>query len=893
LLHHHFKSVTLTMKLFTLSICLILSQSIFAQLRLPSFISSDMVLQQQKVNRIWGWADARQLVTVQFKGKKYNTFADQNKAWQVFIEPCNAGNGGDMVITAGKDTQELKNILIGEVWVCSGQSNMEWTMGMLHDTYKDELMTAHNDQIRFVTVRKTLSNHPKQDAILDRKWSPIDTGSIDECSAVAYWYAKALEQKLNVPIGLVITSWGGTPAQSWASFEGLHDFPDYSNTFIDKIQPLDLDDLEYKNRQIQMRFTDNVKAASAFVHKAVNTDFDDRKWDEMYLPKEWEEQGFPNLDGIVMYRLSFKVDKADAGKAAVLNLPAIDDMDSTFLNGVFIGSIYQWDALRTYPIPAGVLKAGKNTLAIVVRDDGGGGGLGPLEDHFNVLIGAKKIALSGKAKYDILVVQEDMTGGHGDLQHQPAVLYNAMIAPLLPLSIRGAIWYQGESNTDRAYEYRTLFPAMIKDWRNRWGQGDFPFFFVQISSFGPLRNEPGASDWALLREAQTQTLALPNTGMVVTTDIGNPGNIHPVKKKEVGDRLAYQALETVYGKDLKVSSGPQYKGFKIKGNQVVIDFSNIGGGLTVNGPKLQGFSIAGADKKFVWADAYIVNNQVVVSNMLVPNPVAVRYAWADSPVEANLYNKEGFPAGQFRTDVVPPNNPVIAHRGAWKKRGLPENSIASLRAAIELGCVGSEFDVRMTVDDSLVVNHDPHYNKMPIETTRYADLVQYKLSNGEKLPTVREYLLAGLENNSGTKLVCEIKPSEVSKERGQLIAEKVNQLVNVLHAQQVVVFISFDYDILKKIVAVNPSASTQYLSGDQSPAQLKSDGIKGADYHFSVYREHPDWVGMAQQNNIALNAWTVNETADIKGLLDAGFNFITTNEPELTLDLFSIKVDYK
>lgn len=238
----------------------------------------------------------------------------------------------------------------------------------------------------------------------------------------------------------------------------------------------------------------------------------------------------------------------------------------------------------------------------------------------------------------------------------------------------------------------------------------------------------------------------------------------------------------------------------------------------------------------------------------------------------------------IKTKMTFANNIVVAHRGAWKKNNFPENSIASLQHAIELKCTGSEFDVWMTADDSLVINHDSDYNKLAIEKTNYANLIAFKLSNGEKLPTLREYLLAGLENNNSTRIVCEIKPSGISKERGKAVAEKVVKLVHELNAQNRIVYISFDYDILKKIIEINPNAITQYLEGDKSPGQLKADGISGADYHFSVFKNHPEWIENAKKNNIILNAWTVNEAADMDWLLANGFDFITTNEPELLFE---------
>lgn len=638
------------MKIFLLAFALAFSQMLSAQLRLPSFLSDGMVIQQNKANRIWGWSKPQQLVKVEFKGITYNSYANDNGEWAVFLEPSSAGKAGSMIVSADAEKIELKNILTGEVWVCSGQSNMELKMSDLTDIYKDEMQTAGNDNIRFVVVNRTFANSPQQDVSLAKKWTAMTPATVGECSAVAYWYAKKLYEKLKVPIGLVTTSWGGTPAESWTSIEGLHAFPGCTNTFIKKIKPLNLSEINQQKQLNNERYQKSISEKVLFVKEAVKPGFDDSRWEEMYLPKPWESQGYPALDGIVIFRSGFNITDADAGKEAVLNMPAIDDLDSTYINGTFIGTNGQWDALRKYSIPSGVLKAGRNSIAIKVQDDGGGGGLSELEDNFNVLVNSKTVALSGKAKYAVVAVLEDVTGGHGAIEDQPAVLYNGMIAPLLPLSVRGVIWYQGESNADRAFEYRSLFPAMINDWRNHWGQGDFPFLFVQLSSFGPLKTQPGESDWALLREAQAKTLALPNTAMAVTIDVGNPDNIHPKQKKEVGNRLAAEAMKRVYGNTKQVSNGPQLKSYRIEGNRVILQFTNTGNGLTVKGKKLSHFAVAGADRKFVWADAIIQGTQIIVSNKLIQKPLAVRYAWADSPVDANLFNKDGYPASPFRTD---------------------------------------------------------------------------------------------------------------------------------------------------------------------------------------------------------------------------------------------------
>lgn len=632
---------------------LLLSAFAGAQLRLPAFFNDQMVLQRDKPNKIWGWDKPGNLVTVKLGGKTYQSVADAAGQWSVFAEPLKAGVVGTMNVNSPSGSLEIKDILAGEVWICSGQSNMEWRMDMLPETYPDELRAASNNQIRFTTINKWLATTPVSDAEILNKWAPVTPATVGNCSAVAYWFAKKLQKDLQVPVGLIVTAWGGTPAQAWTSFEGLYGFPQYAKSYLDNVRPLDLNNLSEKKKEFYQQYQLQVVQRSAYSAMALQTDFDDSGWKEMNLPGPWETQGYPALDGVVTYRLWFTVAQADAGKAAIINTPGIDDIDSTYINGQFIGTTDQWDKPRSYTIPAGILKAGKNLLAVRVTDNQGGGGFAAVPDKFHIRVGDKIIPLSGKAKFDIIAELPDLTAGHGAIEHQPSVLFNAMIAPLLPLSVRGAIWYQGESNADTkegALEYRTLFPAMIQDWRNRWGQGDFPFLFVQLASFGPLQKEPSETNWPLLREAQTRTLQLPNTGMAVTTDIGDPADIHPKRKKEVGDRLAAEALRITYGKNSLISHGPEFAYAVARDNQLIVHFNHTGKGLMAKGGPLKHFAIAGKDKKFYWADAVIRGNQVILTSKQVPRPVAVRYAWADSPVEANLYNKEGYPAGPFRSD---------------------------------------------------------------------------------------------------------------------------------------------------------------------------------------------------------------------------------------------------
>ena len=636
-----------------LILLLLSNHQLNAQLHLPSFFSDNMVIQRECYNHVWGWAKPGSKVELNFGEKQYQTYTDNNGKWSLYLDPTKAGKAGNMQIHSENEELLIRNILCGEVWVCSGQSNMEWMMSLCNTTYRDEISKANNDNIRFMVAERMVAVEPQNDLKLSKSWTSIDSISIKDCSAVAYWYAKTLQEKLRVPIGLIVTSWGGTQAQSWSSIEGLHDFPQYTRVFHDKIRQLDLSSIQEKKNALNYKYEHEVMNSYENGKKYIQPGFDDSQWQIVRLPGEWEENGYPTLDGLAYYRVIFEVPAAMTGKSAVLQLPAIDDKDSTFINGVFVGTTHQWDALRTYTVPSTLLHSGKNVLVMKIEDFGGGGGLSNTESHFAIIVNGQSIPLTGKASFKVEAVLEDITGGSGAIEQQPSVIYNAMIAPLEPLNVKGVIWYQGESNADRPTEYSGLFPAMINDWRNHWHQKHLPFLFVQLSSFGPLHSTPAESNWAALRESQAKSLSLPETGMAVTIDIGEPDNIHPQKKKEVGERLAAQAMKICYKKTDMVAEGPRIKKHVVKGNTIELEMEQTGSGLKIKGKTLKHFAIAGSDKKFVWANASIIGNKIIVTNPIIKQPVAVRYAWADSPVDANLFNAEGYPTVPFRTDDWP------------------------------------------------------------------------------------------------------------------------------------------------------------------------------------------------------------------------------------------------
>jgi len=482
-----------------------------ANVQAHSTFSDNMVLQRYMKVPVWGTADPGESIRVHFNGQTVTTKADSDGKWEVELAPMKAGGPFKMLLV-GNNNVLFENVMVGEVWVCSGQSNMWWTV-KLSANADQEIADAKYPNIRLFTVPAAMAAEPTSD--LNAKWVECSPETVPNFSAAAYYFGCELFKTLNVPVGLIHTSWGGTPAESWTSLPVLKSDPDF--------------DLIVKRYDDQIAGYEKVKA------------------EYPGLLAQWEK---------------------DAEKAKAEGKPAPEK---------------------------------------------------PKEAAYNPWI--------------------------------PSSLYNAMIAPLIPYGIKGAIWYQGESNAAKAYQYRKLFPDMIKNWRKDWGEGDFPFLFVQLANWAPKSEEPYDDYWSELREAQTMTLSLKNTGMALAIDIGDPDNIHPGNKQEVGRRLALNALGIAYGKKI-VYSGPIYRAMEPEYGTIVLLFNHLGGGLVAKGDALKGFTIAGADKKFVPAQAKIDGNYVVVSSPEVKDPVAVRYSWAINP-DGNLYNKAGLPASPFRTDDWP------------------------------------------------------------------------------------------------------------------------------------------------------------------------------------------------------------------------------------------------
>jgi len=643
--------------IYPLIYCLItvlLHGECLAQVKLPRLVRDSMILQREAAIKIWGWASKDEKISVRFHNKTYKTKADAEGNWSVLLSPMKAGGPYTMVI-AGKNKITLKEILIGDVWFCSGQSNMVHQMNIHDVTYAKDITEANNPQIRHFWI-PTLTNLQKpQNDLPTGYWKPAVGEDIRPFSAVAYFFARKLYNKYGVPIGLINASVGGTPIEAWTSEEGLKDFPALITT-IQKNK-----DTAYMNRLNRPpagntnRPQQPTDLGLAGQPKWFDISYQPKGWRSINIPGYWEDQGIKDLNGVVWYRKEIEIPASMVGKPAKIFLGRIVDADELYINGKRVGNTTYQYPQRRYNVPPDVLKAGKNIFVIRVTNNAGKGGFVP-DKPYCIFSGTDTIDLKGTWQYKVGdVFAPGAGGGWGfSAQNQPAALYNAMVAPVINYTVKGFLWYQGEANIGRAEEYARLQPAMIADWRSKWKQADAPFLYAQLPGYMDYNYLPSESNWAALRESQLKSLSVPHTAMAVTIDLGEWNDIHPDNKKDVGERLALAAMRVAYGENI-VHSGPVYQSATIEGNKIIIRFSNTGSGLMFNdsfdvSPTGKEFAIAGPDKKFVWAKAKIEGDKVIVWNELVPNPVYVRYAWADNPVNPSLYNKEGLPASPFRTD---------------------------------------------------------------------------------------------------------------------------------------------------------------------------------------------------------------------------------------------------
>ncbi len=642
---------------------------------LPSLIGDNMLLQQKTDAKIWGKANPGQKINISASwNAEADTKSGEDGKWSVKLTTPEAGGPYTIKISASDTAITINNVLVGEVWFCSGQSNMEMPLAgwppndtIMHSA--DAIAAASIPEIRLFNVVRRIAGDPLEECA--GKWEICTPETVKQFSATAFFFGRKLHTELNIPVGLIESAWGGTPSESWTSSESLMKAGEFVSVLnqIKESAPLQA---EYQNwlnthKQVELKQdgTDQYKDLKFNDDEVPAFDFNDSGWPAMVLPSAFEPV-IGEFDGAVWFRKMIEIPQSMSGKDLVLSLGPIDDMDRTYFNGKLVGATETagfWQTDRVYNIPAAQVKAGNNQISIRVIDTQGGGGIfgTPEKMWLSVKDESKvKIPLNGEWKYQPVAEYinnkfylYDLTKNEFEGKKRPvnlsagtpSVLYNGMVSPVLPYQIKGAIWYQGEANVGRAGQYTKIFPLMIENWREAWGIKDFPFYFVQIAPY--VYAGVDSTESGFLREAQESALKLPKTGMAVTLDIATVNNIHPPFKQEVGDRLALLALNSDYGKSIPYM-GPVYKSMSSSGNTITLKFENTEGGLTAKDKNLKEFEIAGEDGVYKKADAKIVNDEVQVSSASVKDPVSVRYCWRNGS-QATLFNKEGFAAWQFRT----------------------------------------------------------------------------------------------------------------------------------------------------------------------------------------------------------------------------------------------------
>lgn len=642
------------MKFYIRVLCFLLffhSTFVHGKVQLPKLISDGMILQRNSKVKIWGWADKDERVSVHFINENYQTTANEKGEWAIHLKEHSAGGPHTMKIISG-DTIFVENILIGDIWICSGQSNMNYKLSGAKSIYEKEISHSANPEIRSFTVPEVFNFTAPQKRIEGGKWIEANPKTVLNFSAVAYFFAAELYKKYQIPIGLIHSSKSGSPAQAWISKNAIKQFPPYYNeaikyedhSLIEKI--MNEEKLREKKWYNTLNINDKGYKSSG---SWFNPNTDTSNWDIMEIPGDIARGTADNCNGVFWFKKEVNIPSECLGKEAIFKMGRLVNSDSVYINGVFVGATgHQWSS-RNYDIPSDLLIAGKNTIVLRLVNHSGSGGF--TEGYpYQLKMDNQIIEISGEWKYKLGAKMEELPGPT-QFSWKATGLYNGMIAPLTNYKIKGTIWYQGEGNASKPKEYESLFPCMINDWRDNWNQGDFPFLFVQLANYMKPTDKPGPSNWAMLRDAQRKTLALPNTGMAVAIDIGVAHDVHPMNKKDVGYRLALEAMRVAYNNNKVVSAGPLYKSMRIDGNKIILSFETFGSELKIReGTKLKYFAIAGADKNFRWAEAKMKNNKIVVSHPAIDDPVAVRYAWANNPETANLVNSEGLPASPFRTD---------------------------------------------------------------------------------------------------------------------------------------------------------------------------------------------------------------------------------------------------
>jgi sialate O-acetylesterase len=633
-------------------VALLLAVPLVAQARveLPLVFGDGAVLQRDQPMRVWGWSGPNAHVQVQFDRNQADVTADAEGRWSAVLPAHTAGGPFELSVRSGTDETVSHDLLVGDVYLASGQSNMEFE---LYKAGNAAAAIAHatDGVIRQIKIPDSWSVRPVEHLPASH-WVAASPATAGQFSAVAYFFAREIRADQHVPIGIINDNWGGSRIEAWMDAQTAGVQPDQIKARVERDDAAEAKAIAATRQHLVQRWPDAIGAnpADAAQARYAAMNLDQRDWQPIHVPDYWESQGYYGMDGIAWYRTTFTLSAAEAAAGVALGLGMIDDSDDSWVDGQRVGATDNaWNQPRVYHLAPGVLKAGHHTLAIRVDDLGAGGGI-----HGDASLlyiqpehGARR-AFPGPWWFSPEAVSLVPMNNNNQIA---TLLYNRMIHPLLPLAIRGVIWYQGEANATEqdAFKYRDQFAALIRQWRHDFRQPALPFLWVQLANFKQGADTATSSPWAMLRESQSSALALPHTAQAVTIDVGNPDNIHPTDKQTVGHRLALAARHAVYGESL-VYSGPTYRSMTVEGAAIRLHFASAGSALKARGDVLAGFTIAAADRHFHAAQARIDGDDVVVRSADVSAPVAVRYGWSENPADANLVNAAGLPASPFRTD---------------------------------------------------------------------------------------------------------------------------------------------------------------------------------------------------------------------------------------------------
>lgn len=627
---------------------------VLADVELPRLLSDGAILQRDSELSIWGRAEDGEAIEVYLDDRRVGAAVAAGGHWRSFVPPQPAG-GPHVLRVEGENVVHVRDIRFGDVWVASGQSNMELSMDRIKGRFAADVAAADYPLIRQFHVPRGYDFVAPHADFDGGEWVASTPETVLDFSAVAWFFARDLHERYDVPIGILSSNYGGTTVEGWMSEEALEAFPEHLEV-ARRLRDRDyLQSLLDAGRHAEEAWDANVDGKDAGLAAEVpwyRPACDDSAWKTMRVPGQWTGTALEHFDGAVWFRREIVLPAALAGRPAALELGAIVDADVTWVNGIEVGETTYEYPPRRYRIPPDVLREGRNVIALRVVNKSGEGGF-VTDKPYELRVGSERIDLRGAWRYRIGAAVEPLPPRRFVEWHQPLGFYNAMLAPLTNMTVKGVIWYQGASNVGRADEYRRLFPALIRDWRSQWRQGDFPFLFVQLANFLEPSEKPVESEWAALREAQRIALRVPATAMAVAIDVGEWNDLHPSDKKTVGERLALAARKLAYGETDLVASGPMFRSLQASGGRLIVEFDHAGGLEACGGP-LSGLAVAGPEGDWHWAEAEIDGNRVRVWDEEIAEPVAVRYAWADNPVGANLCNREGLPASPFEAHLPIP-----------------------------------------------------------------------------------------------------------------------------------------------------------------------------------------------------------------------------------------------